>query len=98
MTATETIEYAQSSIDQLERGIGFVQDRLTAAEDIAVRVDELAITASDAAAKARRGSKYLLIFAGIAIVGVVVFAASKKCRMRTQNEPVEESAPEEATE
>lgn len=98
MTATETIEYAQSSVDQLERGIGFVQDRLAAAEDTAVRVDQLAVTARDAAGKARRGSKYLLIFASVAILGAVLFAASKKCRMRTQDESVDESAPEEASE
>ncbi len=97
MTAAETLEYAQTSVDQLERGIGFVQDRLAATEDLVVRLDELAVTASDVATKARRGSKYVLILAGAVVVGAVVFAASRKCRMRRPDNAEAESAPEEAT-
>jgi len=95
MTAAETLEYAQTSVDQLERGIGFVQDRLQDAESIAVRVDELAVTAGDVAVKARRGSRYALIGFGVIVVGAAVFFASRKCAIRKPEHESEETATEE---
>ncbi len=69
MTALETLEYAQTSVDQIERGIGFVQERLEQAESLALKVDDLAVTAGEVAAKARRISRFALILGGVVIVG-----------------------------
>lgn len=98
MTAAETLEYAQTSVDQLERGIGFVQDRLQEAESIAVRVDELAITAGDVAAKARRGSRYALIGISVVVVGAAVFFAARKFAVRKPEQNQVEPATEEVAE
>lgn len=99
MTAADTLEYAQTTADQLERGIDFIQDRLAQAQDLAIRVDELSAAASDVAAKARRGSKYALIIAGIAVVGVAVFIAIRKCPMtRPEAGPTEEPTNEASDE
>lgn len=91
MTAAETLEYAQSSVDQIERGIGFVQDRLAQAEGLAVKVDDLAVTASDVAAKARRGSRYALVAAGVVVLGIVVIVAIRKCPTRRHDEETPET-------
>ena len=96
MTAAETLEYAQTSVDQLERGIGFVQDRLHQAESIAVKVDELALTAGDVAAKARHGSRYALIGFGVVVVGAAVFFAARRCRIRKSEQEPDETATAEA--
>jgi hypothetical protein len=95
MTAAETLEYAQTSVDQLERGIGFVQDRLQQAENVAIKVDELAVTAGDVAAKARRGSRNALIVLGVIVVGGAVFFAVRKRAARTPTQKPDEPATEE---
>jgi uncharacterized membrane protein len=97
MTAAETLEYAQTSVDQLERGIGFVQDRLAQAEGLASRVDEIAVTAGDVATKARRVSKYALIVTGVVILGAAVYFAARKCPIRRPAEEPDETTTEEAT-
>ncbi len=96
MTAREKLEYAQTSVDQLERGVAFVQDRLAEAESIATTVDELTVTANELAATARRGSRYALIIAGVVVVGAVVFFASRRCRVRQHDDEPAETLPEEA--
>ncbi len=95
MTAVETLEYAQTSVDQLGRGIEFVQDRLDQAENVALKVDELALTASDVVDKARRVSRFAIIL-GIATVVTAGIATCVIIRRRKRSGSVE--APEEATE
>jgi len=84
MTALETLEYAQSSVDQIERGLGFVQERLDQAESLALKVDDLAVTAGEVAAKARRISKFAVILGGVVIVGGAV-ACVIICKRRRSN-------------
>ena len=98
MTAAETLEYAQASVDQIERGIGFVQDRLAQAENLAGRLDEAAATASDVSAKARRGSKYVLLVAGVAIVGITILVIARRRAVRQPAEEPAETTTDEETE
>jgi len=96
MTAAETLEYARTSVDQIERGIDFVQDQLAHAESIAIRVDEFAVTAADVAARTRRGSKYVLIVTGVAVVGVAVLIAVRRYRARRPEEASTDTADQES--
>jgi len=82
MTAAETIEYAQTSVDQIQTGLEFVQGHLGRAEDFALKVDDLAITAGAAVKEARRLSRCALILGGAALVvgGIVVLVVISKRR------------------
>lgn len=87
MTALETLEYAQTSVDQIERGIGFVQERLEQAESLALKVDDLAVTAGEVAAKARRISRIAMIVGGaVIVVCAVACVVIRKRRMPSQSE------------
>ncbi len=72
MTAADTIEYAQSSVDQIQRGLELVQDQLEKADAFAVKADELAQTAGEFVVKARRISRAVLILGGLAVIGGTV--------------------------
>ncbi len=93
MTAVETLEYAQTSVDQIERGLGFVQDQLDRAEDLALKVDEMSAVASDVVVKARRLSRILFILGGLLTIGgVVTVIVVRKRRKAIEPEDVSEPA------
>jgi len=87
MTAVETIGYAQTSVDQIQRGLEVVQGHLGRADDIAVRVDDIAVAASDVVKKARRMSRFVLVFGGVLCVGgIVAFVVLRSRRKSIAND------------
>ncbi|GMQ94783.1 MAG: hypothetical protein BMS9Abin12_2291 [Acidimicrobiia bacterium] len=87
MTAVETIEYAQTSVDQIQRGLEVVQGHLGRADDLAIRVDDIALAAGDVVNKARRMSRFVLVFGGVIFVGgIVAFVVSRARRKSTTND------------
>ena len=82
MTAAETIELAQGSVDQIQKGIVKVQDKLEQA-DALVQVVENVV-------EEVRGSRRKLICAGVAlgciVGGVAVFVIVKKKKARTNTD------------
>jgi hypothetical protein len=87
MTALETIEYAQTSVDQIQRGLEVVQSHLGRADDLAIRVDDIALAASGVVKKARRMSRFVLVFGGvICIGGIVAFVVLRARRKSTAND------------
>jgi hypothetical protein len=87
MTAAETIEYAQTSVDQIQSGLVFVQGHLERAENLALKVDDLATTAGRVVEDARRFSRFALIVGGAVVVlgGIAVIVVIRK-RRRPQND------------
>jgi len=90
VTALETIEKAQTSVDQIQRGLEFVQVRLDRADDLATRVDEIAVTASTVVKKARRVSRFVLVLGAVTVVGGVVAFVIMRRRKSRANEDVAE--------
>ena len=90
MTAVETIEYAQGSVDQLQRGLEFVQENLGRADAFAVKADDFVETAGEIVIRARRISRMLVLAGGLAVVGgvvaVVLIKRLKKARVEAEPE------------
>jgi CHASE3 domain sensor protein len=77
VTASETVEFAQTSVDQIQRGLAAVQENLEVIDDVAVAAEQLV-------EQVRRRSKYVFIVGGsvalCAVVAVVVFKRRKRHR------------------
>ncbi|GMQ98595.1 MAG: hypothetical protein BMS9Abin17_1115 [Acidimicrobiia bacterium] len=87
MTALETIEYAQTSVDQIQHGLEVVQGHLGRADDLAIRVDDIVLAAGDVAKKARRVSRFVLVFGGVMCIGgIVAFVVLRARRKSAANE------------
>jgi hypothetical protein len=80
MTAAETIERAQGSVDQIQRGIMTVQDKLDQADALVQVADRVA---ENVTVQARRMPKRLLICGLVALCGIAVIVIIKK-RKRAQ--------------
>jgi hypothetical protein len=80
MTAAETIERAQGSVDQIQRGIMTVQDKLDQADALVQVADRVA---ENVTVQARRMPKRLLICGLVALCGIAVIVVIKK-RKRAQ--------------
>jgi hypothetical protein len=87
MTAAETIERAQGSVDQIQRGIMTVQDKLDQADALVQVADRVA---ENVTVQARRMPKRLLICGLVALCGIAVIVIIKKRkRAQIEQEPEE---------
>ena len=77
MTAVETLELAQVSVDQLQRGILTVQDKLDQADAVAAVADRVVENIS---AQARKMPRRMMICAAVAFFGFAVIVIIKKRR------------------
>jgi hypothetical protein len=91
MTTADTIELAQVSVDQIQRGLDFAQGRLDQADaliDVADKVTEVVATAK---VRARRLSRRTLICGVVATVcGIAVIMIIKKRRRTAVDQEIEE--------
>ena len=97
MTVQETAEYAQVSVDQAQRGINFVQDKIDRVDDLMLIADDISVKAGNVVAGTRRWSRRGLIIGGVLVIGVIVVVVASRCRRsgdgaETIVEPADESA------
>ncbi|MEN8238703.1 MAG: hypothetical protein ABFR53_05825 [Actinomycetota bacterium] len=87
MTAAETIELAQGSVDQLQRGIVTVQEKLEQAESLAHAADRVV---ENVTMQARKMPRRMLICGAVAVCGIAAIVIIRKRKQaRADEEPVE---------
>jgi len=91
MTATDTIELAQVSVDQIQRGLDFAQNRLDQADALIEVADKVTEVVATATVRARRLSRRTLICGVVAAVcGIAVIMIIKKRRGAAVDQEIEE--------
>jgi hypothetical protein len=91
MTASDTIELAQVSVDQIQRGLDFAQERLDQADALIEVADKVAEVVVNATVRARRLTRRTLICGAVAAVcGIAVIMIIKKRRRARVDQEIEE--------
>jgi len=89
MTAAETIELAQGSVDQIQRGIMTVQEKLDQADALVQVADKVVENVTE---QARRMPRRLLICGAVATMcGIAVIMIIKKRKQARAQQGSEES-------
>jgi hypothetical protein len=91
MTTADTIELAQVSVDQIQRGLDFAQGRLDQADALIDVADKVAEVVATAKVRTRRLSRRTLICGAVAAVcGIAVIMIIKKRRRAAVDQEIEE--------
>jgi hypothetical protein len=91
MTTADTIELAQVSVDQIQRGLDFAQGRLDQADALIDVADKVAEVVATAKVRTRRLSRRTLIYGAVAAVcGIAVIMIIKKRRRAAVDQEIEE--------
>ena len=92
MTAAETIEIAHVSVDQIQRGLDFAQDRLDNADALVEVADRVTEAVEVVAVKARRMSRKMLICGAVAaVLGIAAVVIIKKKKQANASQESEET-------
>lgn len=87
MTAAETIEIAQVSVEQVQRGLLTAQEKLDQADALIEVADKVVETVT---VQARRMPRRLLICGVVAILGIAVIVIIKKRKQVPADQETEE--------
>lgn len=90
MTAVDTIEIAQVSVDQIQRGLDFAQDRLDNAEALIEVADRVTDAVENVTVQARRMPRRLLICGLVAVCGIALIVIIKKRKQANASQESEE--------
>ena len=92
MTAADTIEIAQVSVDQIQRGLDFAQNRIDNADALVEVAERVTDVAADVVVQARGLSRRMLICGALALVaGIAAIVIIKKRKQANASQESEET-------